>query len=235
MRRARTAVRLVAALAGALVLGAGAARVPELLAGMEAFRLDGFRLEGARFVTLEDALAVVQPPPDASIWDDADPWLAPLRTHPLVEAVEVRRRLPDSLVLEVTEVEPVALLATPVLEPVDADGRPLPIDPSQHRLDLPLLRTPDREAVAGLARELRRLDEADPGFVSMLSELIREESGDVVALWGQPGVAIRFRPPLPGDRLLQAMAVIADASARYSDRRLRAVDLRYAEQVVVRF
>lgn len=235
MRSARTAVRLVAALAGALVLGAGAARVPELLAGMEAFRLDGFRLEGARFVTLEEALATVRPPPDASVWDDAGPWIAPLRDHPLVESVEVRRRLPDSLVLHVTEVEPVALVATPVLAPVGADGRLLPIDPSRHRLDLPLLRTPDREASAVLAGELQRLGEADPSFVSMLSELIREESGDVVALWGQPGVAIRFRPPLPGARLEQAMAVIADASARYPDRRLRAVDLRYAEQVVVRF
>lgn len=236
------AVRLVAAVAVVGALGAGAFRVPELLAEIEAFRLEGLGLEGARFLTLEDLHGTVVPPPDASVWDDPTPWIAPLLEHPLVVDVTVRRRLPDSLVLRVTEVEPVAFVATPTLEPVDADGRRLPIDPSRHRLDLPLLgglgtgpESEEGRSARALVRELRRLEEADPTFVGMLSELSWEESGGAVARWGDPDVEIRFAVPLAHERLRQALAVIRDASARYPDRRLRAVDLRYAEQVVARF
>lgn len=252
MRSAVARFALALAVVGAL--GAGAARVPELLARAEIFRLDGVRLEGARFLTLEHVLRTVEPPPGASVWDDPDPWVRPLRQHPLVVDVDVSRRFPDSLVLHVTEVEPVAFVAGPTLEPVDADGRRLPIDPSRHRLDLPLLGASETGAdgaggqdgadgadgagarsVRALARELQRLEEADPDFVGMLSELSWDDPGEAVALWGDPHVEIRFRPPLPADRLRQALVVIGDVAVRYPDRQLRAVDLRFAQQVVVRF
>ncbi|HZD04278.1 MAG TPA: FtsQ-type POTRA domain-containing protein [Longimicrobiales bacterium] len=240
MRRALTRMMAAAALSSALALGVS--HVPDLLAGVEMFRVRGIRLEGTRFLTLEEVLASVELPPDASVWDDPMPWVRPLLANPLVEALDVGRDLPDSLVVRVTETSPVALVPTPTLVPVDADGRRLPIDPSRHRLDLPLLRPGDDSAgeaarlqVRPLAHELQRLGSADPEFVAMLSELDWEGEGDATALWGDPVVAFRFTPPLSAARLHEAMAVFTDATARFPDRRLRAVDLRYAEQVIVRF
>jgi hypothetical protein len=235
-------MRITAALGVAAGVAVGASRVPALLAEVEAFRVEGVRLEGARFLAPEEALRTLAIPSGASVWDDPAPWIEPLLLHPLVAGVDVGRHLPDTLVLRVTETEPVALVPTPTLEPVDADGQTLPIDPSRHRLDLPLLRVGEAMGdgtaptrVRGLARELDRLGKVDPSFVGMLSELAAEGPLDVVALWGDPGVAIHFRPPLAVDRLREAMAVLEDATLRYPDRRPRAVDLRYAEQVVVRF
>lgn len=238
----RGVARLATAAVLASALGFGASHVPDLLAGVEMFRVRGIRLEGARFVTLEEVLGSVELPPDASVWDDPTPWVRRLLAHPLVEALEVRRDLPDTLVFRVTEARPVALVPTPTLIPVDGDGRPLPIDPSRHRLDLPLLRSGDGLAGEGapqrvrpLARELQRLGSTEPEFVAMLSELDWDGEGAAVALWGDPAVAFRFAPPLSAARLHEAMAVFSDATARFPDRRPRAVDLRYDEQVIVRF
>jgi hypothetical protein len=86
-----------------------------------------------------------------------------------------------------------------------------------------------------LARELERLSAADAAFASKLSELEWAGRGDAVARWGEPGLAIQFRIPLPVGRLHQAMSVLGDATTRFPDRRPRAVDLRYADQVVIRF
>lgn len=225
----------------ATLVGAGAL-VPRALAEMEVFQVQGIRLEGARFLTLEAALGTLVLPEEASVWDDPEPWLGPLLEHPLVDDVDVRRELPDSLVLYVTENQPVALVPTPTLEPVDADGRRLPIDPSHHTLDLPVLRVGggasegfDPGRVRLLALELERLSAADGGFASKLSELEWAGRGDAVARWGEPDLAIQFRIPLPVGRLRQALAVLGDATTRFPDRRPRAVDLRYAEQVVIRF
>jgi len=224
-----------------VLVGAGYL-VPHALAEMEVFRVQGIRLEGARFLTLEDALRSLALPDEASVWDDPEPWIEPLLAHPLVVGIEVTRDLPDSLVLHVRETQPVALVPNPTLEPVDADGRILPIDPSRHRLDLPLLRVGavpsegvDPGRVLLLARELERLGAADQAFASKLSEIEWVGRGDAVALWGDPGLAIHFRLPLSVGRLREVMAVLGDAATRFPDRRLRAVDLRYEEQVVIRF
>jgi hypothetical protein len=233
-------VGIVLASAGAIALAKAA--IPRWLSGMEVFRVRGVRLEGARFLTLEDALRSLALPPGASVWDDADPWIEPLLGHPLVVAVTVERNLPDSVILHVTETQPVALVPTPTLEPVDAGGRPLPIDPSRHRLDLPVLRVGavnggavDPGRVRLLAHELDRLGSADHSFVAELSELAWDGRGDVLARWGEAGLAIRFRPPLGADRLRRALAVLGDATTRFPDRRPMAVDLRFQEQVVIRF
>ena len=240
---ARALVRLGAVSILIGLVGAGVSLVPDLLSRMTAFQVHGVRIDGARYLDTEWALASVHLPSGASVWDDASPWLESLRAHPLVVSAQVRRRLPDSLVIRVEERQPVALVATPTLEPVDADGRALPIDPSRHPLDLPILRIDGLSAsgevnslkIRPLARELARLQRMDPSFSEMVWELGWQDGEDVVALWGDPAVSIRFRPPLAAAILQAARSAIAHATAHYPERRLQSVDLRYADQVVVRF
>lgn len=245
MRRGVLRFVLVGLLAAAVA--EGGSRVPEALATVSAFRIRGVRVEGNRFLSAAEVLDVASIPPGASVWDAAGTWEARLAAHPLVERARFRRHLPDSLVLELVERQPVALVATPTLVPVDREGRVLPVDPARFRLDLPLLRVPtepddpERKGapsllrVRPLAREVDRLVRAEPSFLGLVSELAWDGGGGAVALWGDPSVTLRFRPPLAAHRVRKAAAVIADVAARFPDRRLRAVDLRYADQVVVRF
>ena len=241
MGRVLVRLGLTAAFIG--LLSVGVSLVPNLLSRLEVFRVHGVRMEGARYLDAEQSLASLTLPVGASVWDDPGSWLETLRTHPLVVSADVRRLLPDSLVIVVTEREPVALVSTPTLEPVDAEGRALPIDPSRHPLDLPLLRM-DRLGTTGeatslkirpLARELERFAHMDPSFLESVSELAWLGPHDVVAVLRDPGVSIRFRPPLTPEMLQAAKTVMSDAVLRYPGRRLRSVDLRYADQVVVRF
>lgn len=225
----------------ALALAAGAARAPELLGRFEVFRVRDVALEGATFLTPDEAARWASVPPDASVWDDATGWEASLERHPMVREARIGRDLPSTLVVEVDEREPVALAATPTLEAVDAEGRPLPLDPVRHRLDLPVIRPAGRADdpaltpadVRRLAREIGRLREVDPGFQVALSEVVPGGDGHVVARLTDPDVEVRYRPPLTSRRLRQGLRALSDAVSRSGEGAPRTVDLRYEDQVVV--
>jgi cell division septal protein FtsQ len=233
--------RLIAFLALATALAAAFVfpRVSAAVVEMEFFRVEAFELDGARYLTVEEALAAARVPEGAGVWDDPTAWVTGLEAHPLVRSARVRRRLPATLVFEITEREPVALIPTPILEAVDADGNVLPVDPSRHGLDLPLLGVtgasrPAPEAVAVMAAEVERLGRIDPAFLARTSELVQDERGDLIARWSEPQVAFRFRPEVPAWRLREGQAVLAEASLRAVGSRAPAtVDLRFADQVVI--
>lgn len=236
-RLLRFAVALVLTMLAAGFL----ARAPEGLSRLELFRVERVELEGARYLTLAEALERMALDPEASIWDDPGPWEMALASHPLVDRARVRRRLPRTLVLHVREHTPVAFLPTPTLEPVDRSGMPLPVDPAVHSLDLPLLDPGDdgargaapRARVRRLAGEAARLAEVAPGFLARVSELELDSRGDVWARGSDLPVTFRFRSGAGARRLRQALRVVEDALGR---RGLGAVevDLRFADQMVVR-
>ncbi len=220
-------------------------RTSGALAESDFFRVEEIRLEGHRYLDQEEVERMLGVGPASSVWDDLDVLSSRLRRHALVEDAQLRRRLPGTLVVQVDERTPVALLATPALVPVDRDGRVLPIDPAQHRLDLPLLepyRDPWEEGVELtprqtriLAREAAHLAEADPGFLAGVSELAVDPRGDVLIRLADPRVTLRYRPPAATARLRQALRVLEDALERDRQRTPGTVDLRYRDQVVVRF
>ena len=243
--RLRWLLRGAVALGGiALVVGAtwGLSRIPRLLARMDAFRATEFAVEDARFLGVEEALRWARIPSGASVWDDPSAWEDRLRTHPLVEDVEIDRDLPRGLVFRVREKTPVALVPRPTLEPVDGQGRSLPVDPSLHRLDLPVIRPGivggerkiSSQELEILAREVARLRTLDPGLVAAISDLALGSRGDVVANLLDPRMELRFRPPLTTLRLQEGMQALAHATERAGADAVRAVDLRYDDQVVVR-
>jgi hypothetical protein len=235
----------VVALAGAM------ARVPRALAGVEAFRITEIRLEGNRFLSPAEAAKALAISPLASVWDDLDPLEERVRAHPLVEDCRARRRFPRTLVLEVVEEAPVALVPNPALEPVDAAGRFLPIDPSEHGLDLPIITGSERRAAQDLsaaerrllAEEIARLAQGHPDFLARISEVRLDSRGDVWAqfwrrdpqgeVWDRP-VTLRFRPNLPRDRFQEGLRVLGDAMTRFEGAAVAGLDLRYDDQVVVR-
>jgi cell division septal protein FtsQ len=236
VNRVRVFLTLLAALVVALVVST----LPHLLDDFEVFEVDDYRLEGANYLTLSEAVAAAGVPSGASIWDDREPWEHGLESHPLVRDAEIGRRPPGTLVFRVRERTPVALVPSPTLEPVDASGARLPIDPAAHRLDLPVIRpwggmdgtelTP--EQLRALAHDVYRLSEADPQFFGLLSDVARDARGDVVIQAGDPAVTFRYRPPLNMPRLREGLLVLDDVLRR-SGQAPAAIDLRYTDQVVV--
>jgi hypothetical protein len=234
---------LLAAGAAALVF-TGGRRVSAAVASSEIFRVASIELEGARFLALDEAIRTAAVEPGSGVWDDASAWESRLEAHALVRRARVRRRLPTTLVLVVEEEEPVAFVPTPVLEPVDRDGRYLPLDPALHRLDLPVIRPrpaddgetrPSQARVLPLTRAVERL-RADPAFFARVSEMSLERDGSLRIRWGaDPEVVFHVEGVVEPERIRQGVQVLAHALETVPDRRPRAVDLRFDDQVVVRY
>lgn len=233
--------RLTTAAGATAIVALGAMFVPHLLQHMETFRVRDVRVEGNRFLTRAEVVRASGIDAAASIWDGTRPWERALAEHVMIERVRVRRSLPNTLIIEVVENEPVALLPMPTLEPVDRHGRLLPIDPARHRLDLPVVRASPDPARADfssskelrlLLSELDRLHELDPELVRRTSELSVDGQHDIVLHLYAPEVEFRYRPPIRADRLQEGRYALSDALKRGGS--VAVVDLRFEGQVVVR-
>ena len=229
---------------GLLVLVA----VPEIrtaLAGLEYFRVREVEVLGTENLTRDAVLSHAALRPRANVWDDFSATEARLAAHPLVRTVEVQRELPDGLIIELEERRPVAFLPAPVLTPVDAEARLIPVPEVARRLDLPLLQssvdapgervdlTPAQ--LRRLTSELAALREMDPASFASVSEVSIDAVGDILLHLGEPRVAIHYRAPLTPGHLNEADRVLRDALRRTPDRIPGRVDLRFRGQVVVQF
>jgi cell division septal protein FtsQ len=212
------------------------------VADLELFRIRQVEVQGLRFAQRSEIVDRLRLTPRNRVWEDPAGWAGRVEGHPLVKQARVRRRVPGTLVIEVVERQPVALAATPTLVPVDAEGKRLPVDPSERRLDLPVLAASKAVPDAGLlprsgrtlAAEVGRLEEAHQEFFRRISEVAWEGRNTVVARWTEPKVDFLFPLGVPPHRLQQGMSVLADALSKDSEPSPRTIDLRFADQVVVR-
>jgi cell division septal protein FtsQ len=236
----------VKVLLATLLFGAGVAWGPRAVDGMarmQTFRVDQVDVVGVRFLTKDAVVAQLELGPYASVWGDTEAWVERLLRHPMIRAARVRRRLPDGLRVEVEERVPVALAAAPTLEPVDAEGHRLPIDPARFSLDLPVLfadRLPPADAavfpaeVRGLAAEMDHLDATDSDFARRISSIRGGPGGSIVARLVSPEVEVVLPSQAPLGRLKEAQQALSHAISVDPGRLPRVVDLTYAGQVVVR-
>jgi hypothetical protein len=181
-------------------------------------------------------------PDNASVWDDLEPIEGRLRAHPLIEEARVRRTGLHDLEIAVTEVEPVALVATPLLVVADADGQVLPLDPIAVGLDLPVLggqvdidarsgrlTDPDRTRVLAA---LGRLARENPEFLRQVSEVHYLAPDGMEMLLVDPHHAERILLPLsnPGGSLTRIETALDAFTGR---RPVRSADGRFSDQVVL--
>ncbi|HSG50176.1 MAG TPA: FtsQ-type POTRA domain-containing protein [Longimicrobiales bacterium] len=236
----RIAFRVALLLALGWTLSLAGERAPEALAKVPVFRARKHEFHGLRFLTSQTVLRTAGIGPDASLWDDPHAWEERLERHPLVQDAQVRRRFPSTLVVTVEERSPVGLVPTPTLEPVDAEGRFLPLDPSRFPLDYPILRPGhiqgggDAEMSQLKIRELAAaaaLMRTEAEFWSQVSEVEAGDNGGLVVHRGQPEVIFRLPPKVEPHRLREAMAVLDDAMSRGGGRTPESVDLRFADYV----
>ena len=228
-----------------LLLVVAVPEVRNVLADLDHFRVREVQVVGTERLTHDVVLARAALRSGASVWDDLTVMEARLGAHPLIRRVEVRRRLPDGLVFELEERTPVAFLPAPVLMPVDAEARLLPIGAIGRSLDLPLIQDnldSPGGSVGITARQLRlltsdlfRLREVDPSRYAVLSEISVDSVGDFLLHLGEPRVTIRYRTPLAPTRLREGISALRDALERHPERPPGSVDLRFQGQVVVRY
>lgn len=233
---------------GVLVVAAGltgaASAAPRWLRKAQAFRVRRVDVVGTRYLEPHRVLAASGIARTASVFDDAGPWRERVLRLPMITEATIERRLPSSLVIHVTEAEPVALARTPDLVPVDARGAVLPIPPGAADLDLPVLdadarvgadgRLATRTAVA-LAHTVEVLTRLDPPFARRISEVQALTGGGVRLLLRDPRLEALVPAEPTAATLRRLRAALEDVNARGELYRVSKLDARFVDQIVVAF
>jgi cell division protein FtsQ len=240
VRWLRAAAWVATAMAGL----AAAAALPAALRSLDGTRVRSVVIDGVRYLPPQEALAATGISARTSLFDRADEWRSGLLAHPLVESVEIRRRLPGTVLVSVREVTPAALVRTPELRVVDSRGRLLPLEPWRRDVDLPVLRPATGFDQAGVATnpeihrllgELARMQAAVPALAAGISEIHALPGGGIRLLLRGSGAEALVPAGAEVDRLRRLAAIVTDLGARNELEDVRRLDARFLEQIVVAF
>src|SRR5262245_17191847 len=108
--RALPTGKLVLAIVAAFVALTASLWAPLLLRRMAYFRVRRVEIVGAHYVAPSDILSRLHVDTVASIWDPTKPLAERIASHPDIATAVVERKLPGTLVVQVTERIPVALV-----------------------------------------------------------------------------------------------------------------------------
>ena len=200
---------------------------PLLMRRMAFFRVKRIEILGARYTAPSDILARMHVDTAASVWDPTGPLARRIGANPVIEHVEVRRKLPGTLVVELTERSPIALVpASTGFKVFDDRGVVLPIDPSRVPVDLPVAAERD----VPLFRLLAQMRTGLPLLYARVSAA-RRVNGNELLLELKNGI-VRTMEDVTLDRLADIEPVEADLGRK----QLHAaeIDLRYRDQVIAR-
>jgi cell division protein FtsQ len=202
---------------------------PKLLRQFAFFRVRKIEILGARYTPAAEVLQRLHVDTMRSVWDPLGPLVQRVQTHPQVERVVVTRKLPGTLVVELTERRPVALVPSPDgLRAVDERGRALPLDPSRTPVDAPVVNATSRDtAVYHLLGAMLR--EA-PRLYARISSITRTGNDEI--LLRVADLNVRAMTSVTLARLSDIEPIERDLAQR----QLRPVelDLRYRDQVIAR-
>ena len=200
---------------------------PPALSGLVYFRVQRVQIVGVRYASASDIYAKLGVDSSSSVWQEVEGMEARVEELPQIAKAEIQRDLPATLVVYVTEKQPVALVATAAgMLPLDSAGTPLPIDPGRADTDLPILHSRDTT----LVRLLSTLRASDPGIFARISEARR--IGKDQLLFIVPPIRIRARQDVTAARFADILPVEADLARRQV--RIVELDLRFRDQVIAR-
>jgi cell division protein FtsQ len=219
--------QLIVAVAAVIIAVAAPWWGPRVLAQLAYFRVRRVEIVGARLVQSSDILRRLHVDTLSSVWQPLAPLEERIASHAGVRSVRVGRRLPGTLVVEITERWPVALVPTPSgLVPIDERGAALPIDLTRTPVDAPIVTFRDAE----LFRLLGRLHAEAPELYARVSEVGRSGSDEV---WLRiSSVPVRAMADVSVERLAELGPVEQDLARRQL--RVAEFDLRYRDQVIAR-
>ena len=232
-RRRRPRWKLALAAVAVVLLAASPLWAPLILRRLAFFRVRRVQIVGAHYIAPGDILGRLGVDTLASVWDPTSPLERRVASLPEVEQVTVKRRLPGTLVVQVTERTPVALVPTARgLVAYDARGVALPIDPARTPVDAPVTVVVE----PGVFRLLADLRRRDPALYERVSEIRSGSSGGTGAgrdlVFQLAGVPVRVMDDVTVDRLADIEPVESDLARRQL--RVAELDLRYRDQVIAR-
>lgn len=200
---------------------------------MAFFRVRRVEIVGAHFLQPSDILARLNVDTLASVWDPTAPLVSRVEAHPEVARAEVHRKLPGTLVVEIVERVPVALVPAPGgLRAYDARGTALPIDPTRVTVDVPVLAGRD----VALLRLLGALRAGMPAMYQRVSEARRTAKSEIALDLKTPGTAQTESVRAMDDVTLERLADVGPVEQDLGRKQLHAaeIDLRYRDQVIAR-
>ena len=200
--------------------------LPRLLRELDFFRVRRVEIAGLQYLDPAKVIAALKLSPKASVFDDPAPLRRRVYAMPGVNAVEVGRRLPGTLEVELVEAPPVALASRgDGLALLDARGRVLPFDPLRSAPDLPVAANGDALVTGVLAR----VRDNDPDLFARIGAAWRVGPDVVLEVGGR---RLWFGAQVSAEDIRAVMAV-EQALAR-SGRAYQELDGRFAGQVIVR-
>ena len=200
---------------------------PALLRHVGFFRVRRVELVGVTASKPADVVRAMRLPARGNVFDDLRPYAKRVLALPGIRQAEVHRRLPGTLVVQVTEAEAVALAPREGrLAMVGRNGKFLAFDPAVSAPDLPLVDRPD----PAVSRVLGRLQDLDPELFSRIVSA-SQVRGDVVLDLG--GRRLWLRPDVTSEVIRAVMA--AEQVLGRQGRAWAELDGRFAGQVVVRW
>lgn len=220
--------RIALAVALLLALLASPVWAPRVLAKLAFFRVRKVEILGLRYTPAGEVLARLQVDTTRSVWDPLEPLAARVSAHPQIASAVVSRKLPGTLVVDVTERRPVALVQIgPELRAVDERGVRLPLDPARTPVDAPVVLSAPRDTVYHLLATMQR---DVPLLYARVSSVRSSGPGELVLQLAE--LPVRAMTTVTLARLSDIEPVERDLARR----RLRAaeLDLRFRDQVIAR-
>lgn len=212
---------------GVLVVAGSPFWAPLIMRRMAFFHVHRIEILGAHYVSPSDILARLHVDTTASVWDATAPLVARVVSHPEIESAVIHRKLPGTLVVDIRERVPVALVpATGGFRVFDARGMQLPIDPARVRVDAPVLLQRDTTVL----RLLGAMRSDMPELYNRVSAIQRVGPDEL--LIQLPTEPVRAMHDVTLDRLADIAPVEEDLARKQL--RVAEIDLRYRDQVIAR-
>lgn len=220
-----------------VVMGSAPFWGPLALREMSFFRVRRVEIIGARYLAPSDIIARLNVDTLASVWEPTHPLAARVEQYPGVAHASVRRKLPGTLVVEIVERVPVALVSAPAgLRVYDDRGTALPIDPTRVTVDAPVLMERD----VPLLKLLGSMRAGIPALYARVSGARRPGRGEIALdlkpLGGATAGAQTETVRANDDVTLGRLADVEPVEQDLSKKQLRAteIDLRFRDQVIAR-
>ena len=167
--------------------------------------------------------------------------------NPYFKEVSVHRDLPDRILIRVQERVPVAVLVAAKTMYVDSEGVMMPAIRSEHAFDLPVITgaatvqecRPGKKIVHPTLREALQVVLASQKLGNSVSRRISEihlqPNGELVLYTAEYGIPVMFGRGNIIDKLTLLEGFWTGVVSSRGGQSLRAVDIRFAEQVVARW